>query len=619
MARKTLNQILKQNTFTGADVGKAEVLNAVSYLKGGKYAIGEKELSIMRASLQTYSQRLVHKSYKDFLIYLDTFYNMIQGYGQQFWHGIEHLMLLLSAARYSQSKYITYLEQPLVITAAEYKTYREKAEAELYKPKYSLQELNSLLIVAAIRAYQKKKELAPELAALKDVMAKYEKEPAEVKRYDTFASLDDKTVINTYAKFHNVHKDMETLIPFVLNRWNTDFDGEKLLEPEQISQDAKDIISELETISGSSDYSEKRINALLAFLIRVEIQATIRKNTDANLKINFYEGTEPPRAVKELAAKREEFKNVFEAFLLEVKEKTNRLEKLLEDIGGGELTDGFKPIGLEAELLIKDWNEAKKDYPEANAALEGIGKKLTKDSKTGKYSIKELAALGLDLSELIDLPDSIACMAASRSSKPTPKNLITKTKAIRGGIVIAPEGKKPPEIPSWVLDFDILSSPFERKYLPEAEQRPILIDKENVAAHIKTLIEPSLKGLNGINAILDTYGNLLKVDLSPIKADLKKITQQIGAYNNVVYILSMNMEDTLIPDSKNEYAIIAKYKQTIKDTFPIINPEDYKLDPEKVKKMEAYLETLPIDKIMNNRYFEPFLTGGGIIIEQENN
>jgi len=617
MARKTLNQILKQNTFTGADVGKAILLNSVSFLESGKYAIDDNTLDIMINSIQTYSQRTVYQAYKDFATYLITFRNMAEGNSQQCWHGIEHILLLLAMAHQNQNRYIDYLEQPLVIKAADYSAYREKAEAEMYGAKYSLKDIEGLLIVAAIKAYKKKKELAPELDFLKNILAKYEKEPAEVIRHDTFVSLDNKTLIATYAKFHNVHNDMSSLLDFVLDKYNTDYDGEKILPTEKVSAASQAIIETLREIKDSS-FTSKEAEKLLANLIRQEIHAAIGKVNRANMKIAYYldnEGgaTEP---VEELIEKRNQMAQLFTDLSPATTEKTTKLDKLSEVLWADDGIADIKPVVAATELL-EDTKEVRKAFPEVFMAAENLASKLTPASKAGKYSLKALEALGLDPSELLDLPAATEHIIADSYSKANKKDLTCRTKAIKGGVATAPEGKEPPKIPKWVLDFDILNLSTREDIFNKAttDKPQKTIDRDMVKVHIDQLIIPALRTMNGINAILDTYSNLLKVDLTPLKTDLSNIERRISAYNDLLYLLYMEADNTLCADTKKTYTIIEQQKATIKDTFPTINPADYRLDPKMVKALEAKLENLPIKECVNNKYFGQFLTGGGIIIE----
>ena len=612
MARKTLNQILKQNTFTGADVGKAILFNAVSFLKTGKYAIDDNSLDIMIGSLQTYSQRTVYQAYKSFATYLTTFYNMAEGNVQQFYHGMEHTLLLLSLARDNHNRYMDYIEQPLVITAADYNTYREKAEAEIYGAKYSLKDMKSLLIVAAIKTYQKKKELAPELAALKDILAKYEKEPATRTCYNSLATLKDKDVISIYAEAHNVNKDMETLSHFVLDKYNTDYNGEQILSETKIAA-AKSEIYEALKEAKDSPHPTKQIERLLANLIREEVAHILIKMDRANkmLAYNSDGKGHTTLPIEKIEENRERLGHLFfDKFCQKAEIQTTKLEKLLTDLWP-DVND--RAIERATELL-GDTDAARKDFPEVFIAADELIAKL---APANKFSIKALAALGLDPEELLDLPAKIECTIADRYNKPTKKDLTCKAKAIKGGIAIAPKGKAAPRTPSWILNFNVLNlsarNDVFNKATTKKEQKTI--EKDMVKIHIENLVIPALWSINGINALFDTYSNLLKVDLSPLKTDLSNIERRISAYNDLLYLLYDEIDNSLFTDTEKERAIIDQQKMDIKDTFPVINPEAYKLPPDKVKALEARLEALPVNEIISNKYFGQFLTGGGIIIE----
>jgi hypothetical protein len=215
-------------------------------------------------------------------------------------------------------------------------------------------------------------------------------------------------------------------------------------------------------------------------------------------------------------------------------------------------------------------------------------------SPNKKYTIRDLEILEIDVEELFGLGNATEQRIFNSFIGEGQKLFVKRTKAKRG-ICVAPKGIQAPDIPKWVLELDVIS--------PDGHT----INTAEIDRNLTALIRPALKTLYGINAILDTYGDLLKVDLSPIKMDMEdKVVPWIEEYN-AHYRDILNATD-------GEGNTREKNQLLFMTTFPRINLDEYRLDPVKIKEMKDKLAKMEPTESVDTKYFVPFLTGGGITI-----
>lgn len=545
MSRKTLNQILKQTSFTGADVGKAAIMNSVDLMSGKEPKLTSQDISSMVDTLST-SQENIYKAYKEFNRYLESLHNMALGSLFQFYDGIKHLMLKLYSVKAWVRRYQDYLAEPLVISEKEYRAYRDKARIAYNKEKVDLETLVRLILIGSIGHYKSKKDLGPVLTPLKPIFSSYQKETVDYQETIEKEDLEAEKLISLYAETYNVYKEMRNLLPFLLDRLKG-LDIEKIKIPT--------IIQAVGYVS--IDDMRRNIDKTLADLEKEP--ADIRNDFLRTLILADLE------------------KHPKELNLPKAQAKTDKLDVLLY-----ALRDN-KPI-----------EEMEKIFPDVIMFSRILAKDISKGhSPNKKYAIRDLAILEIDVEELFGLTAATEQRIFKAFTGEGQKLFVKRTKAKRG-IYVAPEGTEAPDIPKWVLELDITS--------PDGHP----INTAEISYNLTGLIRPALKTLYGINAILDTYGDLLKVDLSPLKTDMEKVASWVEEYNRQ-YREILNATD-------GEGNIREKNQLQFMTTFERINLDDYTLDPVKIKEIKDKLCKIGLKDSIHPKHFEPFLTGGGITI-----
>jgi len=547
MSRKTLSQIMKQRSWTGADIGKAELMSYVNYLTGKEPRVSSQDIDHMVATIYASHQEDIYKAYKDFKIYLEKFYNLNLGSLYQFYDGIKQLLLKLYSVKAWVRRYQDYLMEPLVLSEKEYLAFREKTREAYYKEKMDLEELVRYIILGSIGYYRRKEALGPVLSPLKPIFTKYQKTKYDTQDTIKKEDLEADKLISLYAETYNVYKDMRNLLPFLLDRLKG-LDIEKIKIPTIIQAvgyvSIKDMRRNIEKTLGDL---EKEPTDIRNDFLRTLILADLEKHP------------------KELD-------------LPKAPGKTDKLEVLLY-----ALKDN-KPI-----------NEMEKIFPDVVLFMTILKDILSKGhSPNKKYTLRDLAILEIDVEELFGLANATEQRIFNSFIGEGQKLFVKRTKAKRG-ICVAPKGTTVPDIPKWVLELDITS--------PDGHT----INTAEVDRNLTALIRPALKTLFGINAILETYGDILRVDLSHIKMDIEaKVAPWVEEYNKH-YRDILNATD-------GEGNIREKNQLQFMTTFPRINLDEYRLDPVKIKEMKDTLAKMDVSESINTKYFVPFLTGGGITI-----
>ena len=578
MSRKTLNQIMKQTSFTGADVGKATLLTLVDHFLGKKAALSDNDLSLMVKTIVNPTQAAICKAYTTFGLYLESFNSIQLGNYQKFYHGLDHLLLILFNVYHNARKYLDYLDTPLILSEEEYNTYREKAKKAYYSRKFTLEELIMELLYGAVERSKEDIPLGPAFKELEPVFAKYNEELVNDQILTLIQDRDKKELISQYAKLYHVNNDMRTLFTFITNKLATDKNGEKRLTQEEIDHLLELIPTDPEQAEGE----------LVSLIVEDARQETNNHRLE-NFKKNYLEQIEGQAVEWKIG---EDSGDTSDLLYTTTEGKQSRLWKL-----GDQLAQ--EKTSLQA---------IRKEYPELAATIDKLENGLTKGkrSSNAKFTMEDVAPLGIDPDYLLDLNEEIEELLTAPMDKPkcSQKDYIRSMKAIKG-IAIAPKGTLAPLIPKWALDFDITEEPSRNRDINILED---FTDDINSSC-IEDLVKPAVIGLYGFNELLDIYGNRLKVDLSPLKIDMKHLKEKVESYNNLLYITT-----ALLTDAPEGNPVVEKNKQKIKALFKPIDIETMRPDPERIAELEKELEDLPIDMCIDPKYFDPFFEGGNVII-----
>lgn len=491
--KKTLNQILKQNTFSGADVGKALILNTIEKVTERKNSLSENELDTMINNLSNQKQRVIYNAYSILNQYLDDFYKLSQASLQQYFNGRGSLVNAIHEVFTAQKGYRRYLHLPLVLTEKEYSELRADAVKNYENRATDLYTIILITIADYLTAYRDNKQLPENI----------------------------KAILDSYKN-------------------------------EKIKIEIKDEISETVTIKEMSklealDLSSEDFLEYYSFISRDKITADLQQkyfNENAEL-YNFFSRDKIKTALQQ------EFINTYTELYNATKDILSKGYKQLKTLKDSEL--------LTVKLTNKEQVKA------------GIIKPLTENElkdETRKYFINLEPA--------------------------NTEDFIKIQKAYHGGIAII-NGEDFSSYDKEILN-EYSKAPFNG-LLPEG-LNPQIID-----IYINNIIKPALIAIYGVNALLNVYGELFKVDLSPLKQE-DIFTSQIEAYNELVYLSYENINGT--PEQVESDRI------TFKQIFKTINVNECKPTTEQIDALKRELEALPIIDTLKLDYFSQLLQGANI-------
>ncbi len=561
--KKTLNQILRQGSFSGADAGKAKILNWVAFMTTGKKPLDDSEINQIVNSIISSKQYEIYKAYDQLASYLNDFANMAGGNLQQYYRAKVVITNNILQVSQQQQAYDTYLHLPLVLTEKEY----SKLKAE------------------AVKEYE----------ARRDVL---------------FSTLLDKTA--EYIDLYDDDKAIPSEIKAVLDSYKTQslkIDVASRYLPPQESSEAEREAENLQTLKNFAekygiDNTQDAINKFISSSVVGYIEGSLfpedktkaRGLTRLLSKIEVYEGLNKA----ECAFRGEPYKDIFPQAPTEPDyQEINKLEAL-EAVSYDNFyyyTDKHSQQYYKA--FIKDFPELYKAVKkELGASLKNFETLDDRTLATRLISNRELQDAGLlaplKKSDVINL----ICEYIGNSEALKVEDFIRRQKAIFGGLAIQLEkGITPKDDPNLIEAYSTLPTNYflQRNNDPQETERTI-----------EEVLKPALCAIYGLEALFDVYGDLFKVDLSPLKVS-SNIAEDITRYNALIYSVYSRIYGT-------EKQIKADQK-AFKKIFRTINLDDYKPKPELIEEMRAELEGLPLKKTVTLNYFSKFLKGAGVRYE----
>lgn len=586
--KKTLNQILKQNTFSGADVGKALILNWIEKRTEQKETLSDNELDTMINNLSNQKQRVIYKAYYILNQYLDDFYKLVQASFQQFQNGKRALIGDLEKFSNYQHKYEDYLHLPLVLTEKEYNKIQADALKEFNNDRLDLYTLILWTICDYVESYKENKDI-PE--AIKAILDSYENETIKIEfenkalkatgetadKIDHEQFIDNVTerLLVAFADKYGIEKTHEAISDFISNSFvkhlEENLPAEKILRKN----------------------SEKLLNSC-------EIYEMFKKN-------EFYYNNEfdlTGDRAKENKAKFESFSDSIESSyetIIEI-EEMSKLEAL--DLLSEDFLEYYNENSRD-KTTVELQQEFKKDFPELYKTTKDILSKGYKPFKTLKdselltteISNKELIKAGLKQPlEENEIKERTRDYFINLESKTT-ADFIKRHKAQYGGIAVLTT-----DIPS------IFDNETFKKFCGSLFNTLIPDDviPQRIEIYIKNLIEPALYCFYGMNALYDVYSEVFKVDLSKLKLDYN-FEEDIYNYNNLVYLIYNRFKGTA-EQVKSE-------KLSFKSIFKPLDIERYKPNKDKIQAIKEELSNISIDKVLDLKYFSQILEGANIRYE----
>ncbi len=574
--KKTLNQILRQNSFSGADVGKALILNTIERVTERKNTLSENELDTMINNLSNQKQRVIYKAYYILNQYLDDFYKLSQGNLQQYFNGRGSLANALDKVFTAQKGYRRYLHLPLVLTEKEYSKLRADAVKNYENKATDLYTIILFTIADYLTAYRDNKQLPENIKAILD---SYKNEKIKIEFADEISETGQTASDSDFNKEKFIADSEQKIFANFANKYGIENTQEAIS-----SFIANSFIAKLATEIEKNIPNEK----------------ILKKNSDKLLTcIELYEDANKRECNylnKDYIDIYEQAKSWSETVTIEEMSKLEALDLLSEDFL--EYYNFESRDKTTAELQ----QEFITEYTELYNATKDILSKGYKQLKTLKDS--ELLTVELTNKEQIkagiikpltenELKDETREYFINLEPANT-EDFIKIHKAQYGGIAVI-KGES-----FYSYDKEILNeyskAPFNT-LLPEG-LTPQLVD-----IYINNLIKPALIAIYGVNALLDVYSELFKVDLSPLKQE-DIFTSQIEAYNGLVYLSYESIEGTTEQ--------VESDRLTFKQIFKPINVNECKPTTEQIDALKRELEALPIIDTLKLDYFSQLLQGANV-------
>lgn len=555
MARyKTLQNILDQNSWSGLDVGKADLISFINK-KVDKPGLDYNTLSSMLETL-SYKQKEIYKNYTDLKEALSFLYNRATALKQQFFNSFNFLTKQLTLLQDRENSYIEYLSQPLTLS----NKIMEDIEKQFLK-EFTCDNTPALSIIfhsikENVEVYEAYREaVTPEYLIIFD---KYAKEYTERELPINLLATDKgeesflQALLNSFSKIYKTDNSIDKVIEYITNK-----EGEPILIDIGLSKDQQ------KKLKNAGDYTS----------ILIKYDAYLSSKAE-------YTG--------------EPYTSILNSKSLEItytkeKKKLTKLEALKLDIVNMS-TDDF--IREHTEL----YNQAKNDLSEfldvfkkPDNELKDISLKNIDLIKAGILTINSDSLKGYQLQRDFIL----------NSTPKNPKEFLLKERARAGlSVAITPPNENTLKLFSKYGD--------NYQFLPED------FSIEDCREYQETGLYYSLNYIFTFNKFLEVYSELFKVNLLPltIKTDFNTYADK---YNLLIY----ELYGSLVGDKttlKNKRSILKGTFQPL--DIESLKPNKEKLDEytEILKKLakenlELPTETIIINSFMNNEFKEGIKNG----------
>ncbi len=563
ITKKTFNQIIKQNSFSGADAGKLLIMDYVNKMTKGKRLLTDDDLhQIYRCMNHSPKQLEIYNSYKAFKDRLTLFYGFFQTAYCQYEMGRRiNLLSIVDIAKKIQN-FETYLKQPLLLTEKEYSKLQADAIKDFENKNIPIWAVVMFYTLSLVRDYSNKKAI-PE--NIKTLIESYKGKSINVD-YE-IASEKDRNQQNAlfiiyFCDKYKIDNTEKSIRDFIINS--------PLMYAYTCMDKDDSFLSEKNTISLIELYERER-----------EKQAK-------------YNG--------------EKYKSLFiQSSTVKTQNKTEIIDKLESLINLSDNLDfypSYSDVTLDA--LSKDiWNKLTTYFSELVEAVKNI--LSGKIKKLGSTSIssenpdtikeKELLKAGIDtLSENTVIRNyflSITDMGKDNIE------YIRHNKVYNAGISVYKNETEPSNT----------GLATEKKLLKEYADLGYFfkeIGREDVKDTTKGLIEQSLCMYLGCIDIFEVYSEIFKVDATPL-SEKWNIDSDLAAYN---WVLSNNYNSFL----GTQKAIEAN-RETLKDTFKPLDKRLYKLSPEEKETIKNNLFDIPLEETLSTQYLRLFLQGANVHYE----
>lgn len=575
--RKTLNQILKQNTFSGADVGKALLMLFIQEQTEQKQTLSDSDFEIMLNSIKTKKQLDIYKTYYLLKGYINDFQNMAKGNFQQYQNGYKSLISDLNEFRHCQHNYKDYLNLPLVLNENEYNKIKTDALKDYNEHKIDLYTLILWTICDYVESYKENKDIPEQI---KNILDGYKNETIKIEYENEILNATgetaEQTELKAFADKYGIENTHEAISKFISSSIVSLIE-DNLPTEKTLKKDSQKLLNSCELYE---KFKELEFN----YLNEYDLTGKAPKKN----KIKFEHFSEQVE---------KSYKTVIE---LKELSKIDALKELCSDF-----LDYYNDNSRDkttAELQ----QEFIKDFPALYKTVKDILSskyskfKTLKDSEllTAEITNKEQLKAGFikPLSE-----EKIRDITRQYFIELEPKNtkeFIKRYKAQYGGIAVL---------------YGESSNIFDKNLFKKFSKDPFntLIPEnvipQRIEIYIKKLIEPAIYTIFGFNYILEVYSDVFKIDLSDLKM-IYDFEKDFECYNSLIYTLYNKIIGT-------DEQIIAD-KISFKEIFKPLKLEKYKIPQSKLDALKNEIENIPLQETLTNKYFKQLLQGANIIYDE---
>lgn len=575
ITKKTFNQIIKQNSFSGADAGKVLIMDWVNLRTKGKRLLTDNEFSQMLNCMSRSPKQVeIYNSYRDFKETLNQFYGFYQTAYCQYEMGRRTVLASLVDVMHKRQDFSNYLDQPLIMSEKEYNKLQADALKDYENKNIPIWAVYMAYTLSLVKDYTEKKDIPDNIKSLiesykgKTIDVDYEVDESETKDFETAEREENEFLINEFCKEYKIEKSEESIRDFILNS-PLMYPYTCLTAKDAFQLDTENIFSLMELYEDErakqAKYNNEKYKTVYMRLLTKSKTQTITEKKD---KLDYL------IELAEWLIDNYYHKSIHYGFMYDCKEK--------------DIWDGLTEF---SELL-----EAVKDI--LTSKLKKLGS-YTSIGYTEPATIKEKELLKAGIDTLPTESEIINTYYLSITDKE--KNsieFINYEKVQNAGIAVYKvQG-------SGALQDSGLNN--EKKLLLKyADINYYLggINSENIIDQTKELIENSLCMYLGCEDIFKIYSEIYKVDVTSLSQKWD-IDTDLAAYNWLLY--------TDYESIKGTKKAVEANRKAIKEIFKPLDKRLYRRSPKELENIKKELLDIPLKETLSNKYFKQFLQGAKV-------
>ena len=575
ITKKTFNQIIKQNSFSGADAGKVLIMDWVNLRTKGKRLLTDNEFSQMLNCMSRSPKQVeIYNSYRDFKKTLNQFYGFYQTAYCQYEMGRRTVLASLVDVMHKRQDFSNYLDQPLIMSEKEYTKLQADALKDYENKNIPIWAVYMAYTLSLVKDYTEKKDIPDNIKSLiesykgKTIDVDYEVDESETKDFETAKREENEFLINEFCKEYKIEKSEESIRDFILNS-PLMYPYTCLTEKDAFQLDTENIFSLMKLYEDErakqAKYNNEKYKTVYMRLLTESKTQTITEKKD---KLDYL------IELAEWLFDNYYHKSIHYGFMYDCKDK--------------DIWDGLTEF---SELL-----EAVKDI--LTSKLKKLGS-YTSIGYTEPATIKEKELLKAGIDTLPTESEIINTYYLSITDKE--KNsieFINYEKVQNAGIAVYKvQGSE-------ALQDSGLNN--EKKLLLKyADINYYLggINSENIIDQTKELIENSLCMYLGCEDIFKIYSEIYKVDVTSLSQKWD-IDTDLAAYNWLLY--------TDYESIKGTKKAVEANRKAIKEIFKPLDKRLYRRSPKELENIKKELLDIPLKETLSNKYFKQFLQGAKV-------